>query len=177
FLADAERTKQEIALVPSEEVEKVVRLIVSTPPDIAERYARRLRRSQSSRPERSLARVARSGKAFQRKPANLVTWCDFGHEICQNFADHRRKLESVTGTGRGNYHVWMVGQAVDDEIAVGRHSVKTARGRSQASIRVGEMIDKRCADHILVGDRDRPVAGLGVDRFVAVMMLGNLDES
>jgi hypothetical protein len=40
FLADAERTKQEIALVPSEEVEKVVRLIVSTPPDIAERYAK-----------------------------------------------------------------------------------------------------------------------------------------
>jgi hypothetical protein len=40
FLADAERTKQEIALVSSEEVEKVVRLIVSTPPDIAERYAK-----------------------------------------------------------------------------------------------------------------------------------------
>src|SRR5215831_8879252 len=40
FLADAERTKQEISLVSSEEVEKVVRLIVSTPPDIAERYAK-----------------------------------------------------------------------------------------------------------------------------------------
>ena len=40
FLADAERTKQEIALVPSEEVERIVRLIVSTPPDIAERYAK-----------------------------------------------------------------------------------------------------------------------------------------
>jgi len=40
FLADAERTKQEIELVSSEEVEKVVRLIVSTPPDIAERYAK-----------------------------------------------------------------------------------------------------------------------------------------
>jgi len=40
FLADAERTKQEISLVPSEEVEKIVRLIVSTPPEIAERYAK-----------------------------------------------------------------------------------------------------------------------------------------
>jgi hypothetical protein len=40
FLADAERSKQEIALVSSAEVEKVVRLIVSTPPDIAERYAK-----------------------------------------------------------------------------------------------------------------------------------------
>jgi hypothetical protein len=40
FLADAERSKQEIALVSSEEVEKVVRLIVSTPSDIADRYAK-----------------------------------------------------------------------------------------------------------------------------------------
>jgi hypothetical protein len=40
FLADAERSKQEIALVSSEEVEKVVRLIVSTPADIADRYAK-----------------------------------------------------------------------------------------------------------------------------------------
>jgi tripartite-type tricarboxylate transporter receptor subunit TctC len=40
FLADAEKTKQEIGLVPSEEVEKVVALIVATPPEIAERYAK-----------------------------------------------------------------------------------------------------------------------------------------
>jgi len=40
FLADAERTKQEIAFVSSDEVEKVVRLIVATPSDIAERYAK-----------------------------------------------------------------------------------------------------------------------------------------
>ena len=40
FLADAERTKQEISLVSSEEVEKVVRMIVSTPSEIAERYAK-----------------------------------------------------------------------------------------------------------------------------------------
>jgi len=40
FLADAEKSRQEIALVPSEEVEKVVALIVSTPPEIADRYAK-----------------------------------------------------------------------------------------------------------------------------------------
>ena len=40
FLADAEKSRQEIALVPSEEVEKVVSLIVSTPPEVAERYAK-----------------------------------------------------------------------------------------------------------------------------------------
>jgi hypothetical protein len=40
FLADAEKSRQEIALVPSEEVERVVRLIASTPPEIAERYAK-----------------------------------------------------------------------------------------------------------------------------------------
>lgn len=40
FLADAERSRQEIALVSSEEVEKVVRLIATTPPDVADRYAK-----------------------------------------------------------------------------------------------------------------------------------------
>ena len=40
FLADAERSKQEIELISSEEVEKIVRLIVSTPAEIADRYAK-----------------------------------------------------------------------------------------------------------------------------------------
>jgi hypothetical protein len=40
FLAEAEKTKQEINFVPSEEVEKVVKLIVDTPPEIADRYAK-----------------------------------------------------------------------------------------------------------------------------------------
>jgi Tripartite tricarboxylate transporter family receptor len=40
FLADAERTRQEISLVPSEEVQKVVNLIASTPSDVAQRYAK-----------------------------------------------------------------------------------------------------------------------------------------
>ena len=40
FLADAERSKQEVGFVPGEEVEKVVALIVGTPADIADRYAK-----------------------------------------------------------------------------------------------------------------------------------------
>ncbi len=40
FMAEAEKSRQEISLVSSEEVEKVVKLIVATPPEIAERYAR-----------------------------------------------------------------------------------------------------------------------------------------
>ena len=40
FLADAERAKQEFALVPGEEVDKVVALIASTPGEIADRYAK-----------------------------------------------------------------------------------------------------------------------------------------
>jgi hypothetical protein len=39
FLADAERSKLEIAPVPAEEVDRVVRLITSTPSAIAERYS------------------------------------------------------------------------------------------------------------------------------------------
>jgi hypothetical protein len=40
FLAEAEKTKQEINFVPSEDVEMVVKLIVDTPPEIADRYAK-----------------------------------------------------------------------------------------------------------------------------------------
>jgi len=40
FLADAERSKLEIAPVPAEAVDKVVALIASAPPDIAEHYAK-----------------------------------------------------------------------------------------------------------------------------------------
>jgi hypothetical protein len=40
FLADAEKSKQEVSFVPGEEVEKVAALIVATPPDIADRYAK-----------------------------------------------------------------------------------------------------------------------------------------
>jgi hypothetical protein len=39
FLADAERSKLEIAPVPAEALDKVIALIASTPPDIAEHYA------------------------------------------------------------------------------------------------------------------------------------------
>ena len=40
FLADAERTKLEFDFVPGGDIEKVVHQIVTTPPDIAERFAR-----------------------------------------------------------------------------------------------------------------------------------------
>src|SRR5262245_45328779 len=40
FLADAEKSKQEVNFVPGEEVDKVVALIVGTPAHIAERYAK-----------------------------------------------------------------------------------------------------------------------------------------
>jgi tripartite-type tricarboxylate transporter receptor subunit TctC len=40
FLADADRSRQEIGIVPGEEVDKVVKLIVSTPAEIADRYAK-----------------------------------------------------------------------------------------------------------------------------------------
>ena len=40
FLTEAERAKIEFGFVPGEEVDKVVALIATTPPDIAERYAK-----------------------------------------------------------------------------------------------------------------------------------------
>ena len=40
FLAEAAKSKVEFNFVPGQEVDKVVALIVATPPEIAERYAK-----------------------------------------------------------------------------------------------------------------------------------------
>src|SRR5262245_64765593 len=40
FLAEAETGKIEFGFVPGEEIDKVVALVASTPPEIAERYAK-----------------------------------------------------------------------------------------------------------------------------------------
>jgi hypothetical protein len=40
LLADAERAKIEIDFVPGDEIDKVVKIVAATPPDIAERYAK-----------------------------------------------------------------------------------------------------------------------------------------
>jgi tripartite-type tricarboxylate transporter receptor subunit TctC len=49
FLADAERSKLEIAPVPAEAVDKVIALIAGTPPEIAEHYAKVLSPAARSR--------------------------------------------------------------------------------------------------------------------------------
>jgi hypothetical protein len=40
FLADAEKSKVEFGFVPGEEIDKVVALIVATPAEVADRYAK-----------------------------------------------------------------------------------------------------------------------------------------
>ena len=40
FLADADKAKIEIEFVPGEEIDKVVKIVADTPPEIAERYAK-----------------------------------------------------------------------------------------------------------------------------------------
>jgi tripartite-type tricarboxylate transporter receptor subunit TctC len=40
YLADAERSRQEIGIVPGEEIDAVVKLVASTPPEITDRYAK-----------------------------------------------------------------------------------------------------------------------------------------
>ena len=40
FLAETDKSQMEFGFVPGEEIDKVVAQIVSTPPDIAERYAK-----------------------------------------------------------------------------------------------------------------------------------------
>src|SRR5215467_9966805 len=135
---------------------------------------KRLRRTPSS--GRGAAREAQSAKALQRKPVDIVTSRGFGEEICKDFPDHRRELEPVAGAWRSDQHVWMARHAVDNEIAVRCNRIKAAGRGGPAPVRVREVVDEGCTDQVLVGDRDCAVAGLGIDGFVAMVMLGDFDE-
>jgi tripartite-type tricarboxylate transporter receptor subunit TctC len=40
FLADVDKAKLEIDFVPGDEIDKVVKIVAGTPPEVAERYAK-----------------------------------------------------------------------------------------------------------------------------------------
>src|SRR5258705_5359002 len=88
-------------------------------------------------------RVQASGKTLKRKAADLVPWLASSYQVGENFADHRRKLEPVARAWRRKNNMRIAGKAVDNEIAIGRDSIKAGRGFDPASVRVGEVICKR----------------------------------
>src|SRR5262245_56825348 len=98
-----------------------------------------------------------------------------GSEVGQNLADQRRKLEAMTGAGRSDDDIGGAGQAIDDEIAVGSHGVEAGLGGDEPAVRRRDMFGHGGADQCLVRRRHRSVVGVGVDRFVTMVVLGNFD--
>lgn len=117
------------------------------------------------------------GKALERKAADLVLWLALRQQVGENFTHHRRKLEPVSRARRGNNNMRIAGQGVDNEIAIGRNSVKAGRGFDPTPVGIGEMIGERRSNQVLVSDRNRLLVSGWIDCFVAVVMLGDLDES
>ena len=99
-------------------------------------------------------------------------------EIGENFADHRRELEAVAGAGRRDHDRGGAGQPVDDEIAVRRDGVEAGPGVDAAvPFARRQMVGDRGADQRLVLGRNSSVIAVRVDRFVAMVMLCDLDAA
>src|SRR5262245_24168350 len=97
------------------------------------------------------------------------------HRWWRGLADHRRELEAMTGAGRSDDDIGGAGQAIDDEIAVGSHGVEAGLGGDEPAVRRRDIFGHGGANQCLVRRRHRSVVGVGVDRFVAMVVLGNFD--
>src|SRR6476619_4675837 len=117
----------------------------------------------------------RSAKSPQREPADVMACCAGGREVCQHFADHRRELEPVPRTWRGDNDVAGAGQMIDEKVTVGGHGVETGRGGDDLPICHWEMLRNGAADQCLVARRHGSIVRVRIDSFVAVVMLGDLD--
>src|SRR5215475_2275129 len=118
-----------------------------------------------------------SAKSPEGKPSDVMGRRTGGGEVAQNLADHRRELEAMTGAGRSDDDIGGAGQAIDDEIAVGSHGVEAGFGGDEPAVRRRDMFGHGGADQCLVRRRHRSVVGVGVDRFVAMVVLGNFDAT
>src|SRR4029078_9648690 len=68
-----------------------------------------------------------SAKSPQREPADIMACRPGGGEVGQHLADHRRELEPVSRTWRGENDAAGTGQLVDEKVTVGGHGVETGR--------------------------------------------------
>ena len=95
---------------------------------------------------------AERGSEKPRKPKsrNVVPRRSCRREIGENFADHRRELESMAGAGRSDDDVGRAGQTIDQEIAVGGHGVKAGLRRDQLAIGGGNVIGEGGTDQHLI---------------------------
>ena len=119
----------------------------------------------------------RAGKPRQPEPANIDGGASGLRQIGQRLADHRRELEAVAGAGRGDHDALASGQAIDDEIAVGRHGVEAGLGVGHRARGRRQHLKQRRGDRSLVGRADDAVAGVGIDHFTGMMVLGDLQQA
>src|SRR5262249_5305550 len=118
-----------------------------------------------------------SAKSPERKPRDGMGGCTPGREVGQDLADHRRKLEAMTRAGRSDDDIGSAGQAIDEEVAVGSHGVQAGLGGDEPAVRRRNMFGDGGADQCLVRRGHRSVVGVGVDRFVTMVVLGDFDAS
>jgi len=118
-----------------------------------------------------------SAETPESKARDVMARCTRGGKIGQNLADHRRKFEAMTGAGRRDDDVGGAGQAIDEEIAVGGHGVQAGLGGNEPAVRRRDMFGDGGADQRLVRGGHRSVVVVGVDRFVTMVVLGDLDAS
>src|SRR5262249_5949829 len=93
----------------------------------------------------------------------------------QNRADPRREFEAMSGAGRSDDDVGSARQAIDEEIAVGSHGVEAGLGGDEPAVRRRDMFGDGGAYQCLVRRGHRSVVGVGVDGFVAMVVLGDFD--
>src|SRR5206468_11351694 len=124
----------------------------------------------------SSAGCARQGaEPCKAKPRDIVPGRSRRGEIGEDLADHRGELESVPGAGGGDDDIGRAGVSVDQEIAVGSHSIEAGFGADHSAIGGGNVIGDGWADQRLIVRRNGSIVMVGVHRLVAMVVLGDLD--
>ena len=103
--------------------------------------------------------------------------CTSGREIGDDLPDHGGEFEAVTGAGRSDNDVGGAGQSIDEEVAVGGHGIEACLGGEEPAVRRWDMLGEGRPDQGLIARGHRSVVSVGIDRLVAVVMLGDLDPS
>src|SRR5438128_4704271 len=114
-------------------------------------------------------------KSREGKSCNVVAGCTGDRKIGEDLADHRREFEAMTGAGRSDDDVGSAAQAIDEKMAVGGRRVEAGLGRDEPAVCCRKMRWQRRADQCLVIATHCLIVSGGIDRFLAVMMLGDFD--
>src|SRR5262245_4492463 len=149
----------------------------ATPPSAWRTRAQGYRHAAAVQLENMRHHAGGAAKSPEGKASHVMGRRTGGGEVAQNLADHRRELEAMTGAGRSDDDIGGAGQAIDDEIAVGSHGVEAGLGGDEPAVCRRDMFGHGGADQCLVRRRHRSVVGVGVDRFVTMVVLGNFDAT